>query len=194
MRKAKGKPNYGMMNMDNMLEEVIGNKLELVGPVLDSYLCEIEKTLNSKLSRSKATGLITPVSLFFPWAIFRHLLTLCRGYSGDVKTFCNGGKHVITLTQMRSLKRLLSPARFSGETFFAKRHFKRVPSTTGGKKHSVYNGKSMIVISESTPFSIEYVMKSQKAFVSFYIQRYTCDDYAVDSSLQALMNRNISSN
>ena len=32
VRKAKGKPNYGMMNMDNMLEEVIGNKLELVGP------------------------------------------------------------------------------------------------------------------------------------------------------------------
>ena len=29
-RKAKRKANYGMLNMDNQLEEIVGNKLELV--------------------------------------------------------------------------------------------------------------------------------------------------------------------
>ena len=72
VRKADRRPNYGMMNMDNDLEEIVGNKLEVVGPILDSYLLELGRTLKSKLSRSKATGLVNPVSLFFPWAIFRH--------------------------------------------------------------------------------------------------------------------------
>ena len=55
---------------------------------------------------------------------------------------------------------------------------------------SVYNGKSVIVVSESTPFCIDYIMKTQHACVSFYIQRYTAEDYPLDSSLQALMNHN----
>jgi len=81
VRGGTGKPNYGMLNMHNQFEEVIGNKLELVGPVIDSYLFELGKTLRSKLSRSKATGLVNPVFLFFPWAIFCHLLTFCSRYS-----------------------------------------------------------------------------------------------------------------
>ena len=101
-----------MLNMDN--------KLELVGPVIDSYLFELGKTLRSKLSRSKATGLVNPVSLFFRWAIFCLLLTFCRGYSSEVNTTRDGCKHAITLTQMNSLRRLFFPACFSGEMFFAK--------------------------------------------------------------------------
>ena len=137
VRGATGKPNYGMLNMDNQFEEVVGNKLELVGPVIDSYLFELGKTLRSKLSRSKATGLVNPVSLFFPWAIFCLLLTFCRGYSSEVNTTRDGCKHVIALTQMNSLRRLFLPTCFSGETFFAKRHFKKVPSKTGQKNKSV---------------------------------------------------------
>ena len=106
VRGATGKPNYGMLNMDNQFEEVIGNKLELVGSVINSYLFELGKTLRSKLSRSKATGLVNPVSLFFAWAIFCLLLTFCRGYSSEVNTTRDGCKHLITLTQMNSLKRL----------------------------------------------------------------------------------------
>jgi len=187
VRKADRKPNYGMLNMDSQLEEVVGNKLELVGPVLDSYLLELAKGLKSKLTRSKATGLVNPISLFIPWPIFRHILTLCRGYSGDVETTNNGTKHLLILTQMKSLKRMFSPARFSGQTMFATRHFKKVPSEAGGTK-SVYNGKSLVVVTKRTPFSIDYTMKNQKASVSFYIQRYTADDFALDSTLQTLMN------
>ena len=119
IRKSKRKPNYGILNMDIQLEEVVGNKLELVGPLLDSYLHEIGKAMKGKLSRSKASGLVNPVNLFIPWTVFRHMLVLAREYSGDVNTQGNGLKHVLTLSKMDSVRKLFSPSRFAGETFFA---------------------------------------------------------------------------
>ena len=50
VRKAKNKPNYGMTNMDSLLEEVIKNKLELSGPLVESFFKEIGKAVESKLS------------------------------------------------------------------------------------------------------------------------------------------------
>ena len=180
------KTNCGMLNMDVQLEEVVGNKLELVGPMINSYLQEIGKSMKVKLSRSNVTGLVNPVSFFIPWTVFRHLLVLVRGYSGDVHTWVVGLKHVLTLTKMDCVKKLFSPSRFSGETFFAQRHFKRVPSKAGGK--TVYNGRSAIVVTESTPFCMNYAMKTQRVTVTFFIQRYTAEHFVLDSSLQALMN------
>lgn len=70
VRKSKRNPNYGMLNMDAQLEEVVGSKLELVGPLLDSSLREIRKAVKGKLSRSKATVLVNPVNVFIPWTVF----------------------------------------------------------------------------------------------------------------------------
>ena len=84
VRRARGRPDYGMGNMNRGLEEVCGNKLELSGPLVDSYLFEIEKQISTKLSHSKATSLASPVILFTPWPIFRHITILFRGYRGDV--------------------------------------------------------------------------------------------------------------
>ena len=187
VRKARQKPNYGMMNMDSQLEEVIGNKLELAGPLIDSYLNEIGKSLRSKLVRSKATGLVNPITMFIPWAVFRHIMVLISGYSGDVHSKRDGSKQVLTITRMDTLKKLFSPSRFCGETMFACRHFKKVPSS--GKMTSVYNGRSTIVASDSTPFCMDYVQKSQRVTITFFIQRYSLDGYAIDASLQSLMNR-----
>ena len=110
IRKTENKPNYGMAQIDGQLEEVIGNKLELAGPLIDSYLKEIGKCIASKLNRSKATGLVNPVVLFFPWAVFRHVLTLIRGYWGDVTL--THSRLFITITERRSLVKLFSPSRF----------------------------------------------------------------------------------
>ena len=187
VRGARRKPDYGMLNMDGQLEEVVGNKLELVGPMLDSYLKEIGKSMKNKLSRSKATGLVSPVSLFVPWSVFKHIVVLVGGYSGDVSTSKNH-VHTLTLSKMDSVRKLFSPARFTGETFFAQRHFKKVPSKAGGKPKSVYNGKSQIVVTEGTPLTMSYSTKTERVTVTFYVQRYTDKDFAVDTSLQALMN------
>ena len=184
--KAENKPNYGMAQMDGQLEEVIGNKLELSGPLIDSYLKEIVKCIASKLNRSKATGLVNPVVLFFPWAVFRHVLTLVRGYSGDVTITYS--RLSITITERRSLVRLFSPSRFSRENFIAHRHFKKVPSKSGNKLLSVFNGRSLVVVTRNTPFKMDYYMKTERLTVTFYVQCYTKSDFPVDTSLQALMN------
>lgn len=191
VRTAKRKPCYGMMGMDNQLEEVIGNKLELTGPLIDSYLREIGKSLKNKLSRSKATGLVNPITQFIPWAVFRHILTLVRGYSGDVDSKLGGRKQVISITKIDTIKKLFSPSRFSGETYFAHRHFMRKGSTSlkpGKKMVSVYNGRSSIVVSAMTPFCMDYSLKTERVTITFFIQRYTSNDFAVDTSLQSLMN------
>ena len=83
VRRAR-RPNYSMGNMNGGLEEVCGIKLELSGPLVDSYLLEIGKHISTKLSHSKATSLGSPVVLFIPWPIFRHITVLFRGYGGEV--------------------------------------------------------------------------------------------------------------
>ena len=182
VRKAKNKPNYGMKNMDSLLEEVISNKLELCGPLIDSYLKEIGKDVVAKLNRSKGNWVGNSCNSF------RHVLTLARGYSGNVESSDHGVKHSIVFTKMDSLKKLLSPARFSGENFIAYRHFKKVPSKTSKKLVSVFNGRSVVALTDKTPFIMNYSMKTERVTVTFYVQRYTKDDFPVDVSLQALMN------
>ena len=186
VRKAKNKPDYGMAKMDRQLEEVIGNKLELAGPLIDSYLKEIGRAIGSKLSRSKATGLVNSVVLFFPWPVFRHVLTLVRGYFGDVVVTSERARIFITLTEMNSLVKLFSPSRFSGENFIAHRHCRKVPSKSGKK---LLSARSLVVVTRNTPFKIDYQMRAEKVTVTFYVQRYNTDNFPVDTSLQSLMNR-----
>ena len=38
---AESKPNYGMRELDPVLEELMRNKLELIGPMLDGFIIEI---------------------------------------------------------------------------------------------------------------------------------------------------------
>ena len=188
VRKAKNKPNYGMTNMDGLLEEVVRNKLELCGPLIDSFLKEIGKSVLSKLNRSKVTGLASPVILFVPWQVYRHVLTLARGYSGNVESSDHGVKHSIVFTKRDALLKLFSPSRFSGENFIAYRHFKKVPSKSGKKMVSVFDGRSVVAVTDKTPFTMSYSMKTERVTVTFFVQRYTKGDLPVDVSLQALMN------
>ena len=61
---SKLKPYNGMGNMDSSHEEVVGNKLKLVGAMLNTYLKEIGKAVKNKLCRSNCIGLVSPVVLF----------------------------------------------------------------------------------------------------------------------------------
>lgn len=46
-----------------VLEEITGNKLEIVGPMLDGFLKVIKGLMLSKLSRSRMIGLMAPISI-----------------------------------------------------------------------------------------------------------------------------------
>ena len=187
VRKAENKPDYGMTEMDPLLEEVIGNKLEMVGPLVDSYLKEVGKSIYQKLCRSKATGLMNPVVIFIPWAVYRHVLTMARGYSGEVEH--SSLRHKIVFNTKASLEKMFAPSRFSGECFIACRHFKKVPSKSTKKLISIFNGKSVVVSTTNTPFTMDYSRKAERVTITFYVQRYTTDRLAIDISLQTLMNR-----
>ena len=58
VRFAESKPNYGMRDLDPVLEELTGNKLELIGPMLDGFIKEIGLSIHAKLGRSsKSSGI-----------------------------------------------------------------------------------------------------------------------------------------
>ena len=180
------KPNYGMGNMDPVLEELTGNKLELVGPMLDSYLREIGQSMCNKLTRSKATGLMSPISLFIPYAMFKHLWVLAVGYQGDMSVD-NKGNITLLISRRKTATSIWSVARFSGQNFMSKRLFDKVP--VDGRKTFVFNGRADVVVSKNTPIKISYNIKQERAYVTFYVQRYDRGDFAKDAALQKLLNK-----
>ena len=99
-------------------------------------------------------------------------------------------KHYVTIAKMDTAMKLFSTVRFSGECVLAYQHFKKVPAEKLGEKMpSEYNGRSMVVVTSTTPLCLDYSTTKETVTVSFYVQRYTAGDFAVDSTLQALMNQ-----
>ena len=85
------------------------------------------------------------VTLFVPWQGYWHVLTLARGYPGNVESSDHGVKHSIVFAKRDALLTLFSPSSFSGENFIAYRHFKRV-SSNSGKKSTYNNNKAKKMI------------------------------------------------
>ena len=56
------------------------------------------------------------------------------------------------------------------------------------KMVSVFDGRSVVVVTDKTPFIMHYSVKTERVTVTFYVQRYKKGDLPVDVSLQALMN------
>ena len=105
-----------MGNMNHGPEEVCGNKLELSGPLVDSYLLETGKQMSTERSRSKTTSLGSPVILFIPWPIFRHITVLFRGYGGEEKFNAKKSKITRILSSMETVEKVFSPSQFEGQT------------------------------------------------------------------------------
>ena len=183
----KERPMYGMGNMDRKHEEIVGLKIELVGPLIDTYLKEIATSIYHKLSRSKATGLMAPVKLFLPWAIYRHILVLSTGYGGDFKADQKRQLLTVSFSSHQGLSKVFSPARFAGENFLKHRFFKK--SVDKSKKAVMeYKGRAAVVVSKNTPFVMKFKMNDNRLECQFYVQRYSAEDFAVDASLQTLLN------
>lgn len=183
VRKAKNKPNYGMGEMDSLHEEVCGNKLELSGPLVDSYLRELGESLKHKQTHSKATGLTNPTTLFIPWMVFRHIMTLARGYGCEVDLSGKGKKVEILIKKQASARKIFCPSRFSGQNYIHKRKFKK---QTDGKYH--YAGRSSVVVTKNTPITLRYNITTNRLTLSAFIQRYNEEDFAIDNQIQKLMN------
>ena len=98
-----------------VLEELTGNKLELVGLLLDGFLKEIGILIHAKLGRSRMTGLMSPIVMFMPFQIFKHLWVLTQGYGGSVEVTRNAEKITLKVSWSETADNIWSPARFAGE-------------------------------------------------------------------------------
>ena len=189
VRMAKRKPNYGMGILNSLHEEICGNKLELSGPLLDSYLRELGQGIKQKLVRSKATGLVSPIVLFIPFVVFKHFLPFTNGYGASIKQESTRDRKkckrlTIEITKSDTAERIFSTERLSGENVLNYRKFKK--DSTGTFQ---YYGKSAVVVTQETPITLLYNMDKQRVTLTCYVQRYNKDDFAVNTQLQALMNR-----
>ena len=75
---CKSKPNYGMRDLDSVLEERYANKLELTGALIDAYQEAIGRGFFfCKMGRSKCTGHMPPFKMFIPCTIFQNVYIIC---------------------------------------------------------------------------------------------------------------------
>ena len=53
---------------------------------------------------------------------------------------------------------------------------------------SLLNGKAAVVVTGKSPILCSYNTKKECVVVSFYVQRYDINDFAIDLSLQKLIS------
>ncbi|CAB4022617.1 Hypothetical predicted protein [Paramuricea clavata] len=173
-------------NPTGELEERASNKLELTGPLIDSYFRELWKAMYAKLGRSRNTGLMPPVKLFVPYTMFQHLCNVAVGYGGSMKS--SKTTLAVNIESFEAASKVFSPVRFGGQNYFIK---KRLLDKVRVNSRTIlqYSGRASVVVGKSTPVIFDYNMKQEKLTLTFYVQRYDKADFCLDLRLQALMNK-----
>jgi hypothetical protein len=175
---AERKPNFGMR---------CSLKLEIAGPLVDSYLKEIGRAFWAKMGRSKCTGLMPPVRMFIPYNLFRHICTLCVGYGAEMT--CKESKRLqisLGINTLGTASKVFSPVRFEGDNYLRKQHFSKVKEND--RNVLKFTGRAFVVVGKNTPILFEHSNNLEKLTVTFYVQRYNKDGFAQNLQLQALCN------
>ena len=191
--QPKENKDYGGEDMEAGPEQFYGNRLALAGPMIDGYLKQIGKIFKRKLSRGNHTGLAPPETMYIPWGIMKYLCGLSKRYGCEIKPITNSnkkkGKLVLTCNRVSTANKLFDTSRFNGENFLAKRIYRKALNEQTKKNDLALQGSAEVVVSKNTPIQLTYKHDDNNLRITFYIQRYTADGYAVDASLQALMNQ-----
>ena len=193
--------------MDGPFEKILGHQLCLSGPLLDKYLEQIGKCMYKKLRMEHLTGCINPVKKFIPSEIFDLLVRMFAEYGCTIHNVCPKKKKTakklkqsrrktqeqtniyVSIEKPSSCDKIFAPWRFDGTNYLTKRMFaeKLIPGTT--KTELAYDGQAVVVVTVQTPIRLEYDCKTNIAKITFFIQRYTAEGFAVDSTVQALVNK-----
>ena len=105
---------------------------------------------------------------------------LSTGYGGDFKADQKRQLLTVSFSSHEGLSKVFSPARFKG---FLKR------SVDESKKTVMeYKGRAAVVVSKNTPFVMKFKMNDNRIECQFYVQSYSAEDFAIDASLQTLLN------
>lgn len=200
-KKCEKEKDYSMSGeLDQRVERNIGNRVVLIGPMVDSYLKNLAEGMNRKLGRGNLTGLAPPISMFVPWQVMRFIASMATSYGARMhivnkdKTRRKCHEKMIIWLEENCSDKLFNPSRFDGRNFLAKRSFKKLLNEETNKRELVYAGEARVVVSKYTPIQMDYFHKDDSLRINFYIQRYTKDGFVVDSSLQKLMNTDVEAN
>ena len=182
--------------LSQRVESNIGNRVVLVGPMVDGYLLQIEKAMMGKLERGNLTGLVPPVSIYVPWDVMKHVCSMLTSYGVVLKVVNKDKKKkkselkkiVMFLETQETSEKVVNPARFDGTNYLGKRKYSKQPNPESKKYELQYNGEARVVVSKYTPIRFDYESKNNCLRVNFYVQRYTKENFVVDTSLQKLMN------
>ena len=71
--------------LSQRVESNIGNRVVLVGPLVDGYLLQIAKAMMGKLGRGNLTGLVPPVNIYVPWDVMKHVCSMLTSYGVVLK-------------------------------------------------------------------------------------------------------------
>jgi hypothetical protein len=172
--------------LDGALEKKCNSRLIVSGPLVDVYLKELGGVMFSKLCRGKATGIQFGSPVLIPWQVMVNIMLLIKGYGGSVVSKLKGGNKeklfTITISTEHCARKVYNLRR-CGKNLLSKRKFGK---NADGK--FVYSGCCKIVVTGITPITIFYYTKTQKASLSFCIQRYDDEDFALDTPLQSRLN------
>ena len=191
INNAYGTPDLSMRgSLDEEVED-LGYKLLLVGPLVDSYLKNLANGVKRRLRKSHTTGLMNDFSFFVPLDVIKYMIVMWRNYGGQSVT--DRKKMTFTAKSKSTLEKFLAPSRFDDSCCLRKKHFHKVrqpraPGRKRGRVEYVPNGHSTVVISENTPFCMQYNVRSGFLSVSFYRQNYNIYGIAEDTTLQAVLN------
>ena len=128
---------------------------------------------------------MNPVTTVVPFSMMKYICILWRNYEGRIQT--TGNKMEFTTYSRRPVEKILSAKRFDGSSCLWKRHYNKIKRRSYSGKRTVEHhltGRSAVVISPNTPFTMTYNIKSEGLKVSFYRQNYNANGIAQDMTLQ----------
>ena len=175
-------------NLDSAFEESSGTKLLLSGPLVDGVVEQIGTMFSQKLSRGRHTG-IQSCQVYIHHLVYRQLMKLINNYGAKLDVAYNKKKEPSVITQkIVSMESLRSVFHFSRirKNCLAKEKFGRI--LQNGKQVSGRLGSARVVVTPATPVTIQYKKKTSKATITFFVQRYDSQDFALDAELQRKMN------
>ena len=177
--------------LDAANEKASNNNLIVSGPMVVCYLKELGNQMHSKLTRGKITGIQSSSSILIPWQVMLNIMRLIKGYGGKVVAETKKNKEklfTVTISHENCSGKVWHSKR-CGRNLLSKRKYSKQRTSEDPNKKFKYSGCSKVVVTNSTPIIVSYQTKTQKAVMSFYVQRYDEQNYALDAALQAKLNR-----
>ena len=110
-------------------------------------------------------------------------MKLIKRYGGKVESKVKKNKEkqfTITMVEQTYCEQVWHPRR-CGKKYLSRRKFKKEPLSPG---KFAYDGYSKVLITRNTPICISYCTRTQKASMTFYVQRYDSEDIPLDAALQ----------